>query len=244
MPKIERRDSVRKSQKILCHFLIAFMLISSIAVNAEETTEPITEETSVEIENETDVKESEQQIETEYEATVSCQCSGKGEDEPKPLTDEAIEEVLGCKNLWFFTESDVQKLKVAGYDTSKFENARRLATENKSPSGIMPIDESNYTMVYFGNLVYSKGDTHYYIFVNGEMRYYRINYVTINGTRQYLYCVEPNIADGDPGTVGFYKIDDENLMKGFYYGFGGPGWKKGTGVEAIFDKLTVYDNLS
>lgn len=227
---------------INCFLLIFFLplLLINIFSNVygmesetsfKEDTEPITGDTRVSCE---------EVIETEDPIVDRT----NNETQKKTLTSSAILEILGGE-YWLLSEEQLMILDAAGYDVSGFYEIRE---ENNGialfgyPAAYDSKKLSNKATISWGTTM----DDRLFMF-GGNSYWNNGTYVQIytlhrkgsyDGDLRDAYCLNPMVNSSAQGSVDAYEINNENLLKVFYYGFGGPGYS--AEIANIYSQVDPY----
>ncbi|MEE1242436.1 SpaA isopeptide-forming pilin-related protein [Frisingicoccus sp.] len=242
-----------KNKKMLWNLVFPFIMIymflftfffNSYALESGETIVlESADESQIQESTETEKKETQEQ---EIEETIGDSFESSGAGEKKPLSPDAIKEVLG-KEYWILTEEQIGMLDDAGYDVSGFfhetegnlnlGNGRlRRSSTRATPlplgTGEISWDTSTDAKIYTfgGNSYWSNG-----AYVSA---YQTHKYITYNGVKQNIYCVQPYTGSPSQGVHDVYALENENMVKILYYGYGGPGYS--SAVANIYSRVDPY----
>lgn len=224
-------------RKYFLIFLIPFFLLwVSFRTYAIEVSTESEQDTEINVESET-VCET---IETERESLNEAV-----NREKKPLTAEAVWLVLGGE-YWLLSEEQLQILDEAGYDVSEFYQIQEPLNKDVMLLGF-PKDYGGVKLtkkgfIFWGNTM----DDRLFLF-GGNSYWNQGTYVQIytlhrkgsyDGDERDAYCLNPMVNESSQGEIDAYEISNENLLKVYYYGFGGPGYS--AEIANIYSQVDPY----
>lgn len=242
----------KRINPIKCFLLIFFLpvLLINFFSNAygmeSETSfyeESLTKEDTESIAEES-IETVEEIIETEESTMDENIQETDGEIQKKPLTSSAVYEILGG-DYWLLSEEQLMLLDEAGYDVSGFYEI------HEEDSGIAPF---SYPSAYDSTKLSNKAtlswgttmDDRLFMF-GGNSYWNNGTYVQIytvhrkgsyDGDLRDAYCLNPMVNSSSQGSVDAYVVNNDNLLKAFYYGFGGPGYS--AEIANIYSQVDPY----
>lgn len=153
------------------------------------------------------------------------------ENDKKLLTNEAVWSVLGGE-YWLLSEEQLRILDEAGYDVDGFYEIQEPFNKDVmllgNPKDYGGVKLAKKGFISWGNTM----DDRLFLF-GGNSYWNQGTYVQIytlhrsgsyDGDVRDAYCLNPMVNESSQGEIDAYEISNENLLKVYYYGFGGPGY--------------------